>query len=120
MPNHMEIGLFLGIEKGAYCIGETACQHEEPEGQASMLDDGWKAKDHQPAHDQIEDEAKFFINFFGKNLIKNAKDGGPPLDDENEIANPVVHDGQDHWRIAARDGDVDHAVVNDPQDILVG
>lgn len=120
VPNHVEIGLFLGIKEGADCIGEPTCQHEEPEDQASMLDDGWKDEDDQPAHDQIEDEAKFFIDLFGKNLIKNAKDGGPPLDDENEIANPVVHDGQDNWRIAARNGDVNHTVVNDAQDILVG
>lgn len=116
----MEVGLFLGIEEGAHSIGKTACQHEEPEGQASMLDNGWKDEDDQPAHDQIEDEAKFFIDILGKNLIKNAKDSGSPLDDENEIANPVVHNGQNHWRIAARDGDVNHAVVNDAQDILVG
>ncbi len=120
VPNHVEIGLFLGIEEGADCIGETACQHEEPEGQASMLDNGWKDEDDQPSHDQVEDETKFFIDFFGKNLIKNAKDGCPPLDDENEITNPVVHNGQNHWRIAARNSDVDHAVVNDAQDILVG
>ena len=120
VPNHVEIGLFLGIEEGADCIGEPTCQHEEPKGQASMLDDGWKDEDDQPAHDQIEDEAKFFINFFGKNLIKDAKDSRPPLNNQNEITNPVVHDGQDHRRIAARDGDVDHTVVNDSQDILVG
>ena len=116
----MEVGLFLGIEEGAHSIGETACQHEEPEGQASVLDNGWKDEDHQPSHDQVEDETKFFIDFFGKNLIKNAKDCRPPLDDENEITNPVVHNGQDYRCIAARDGDVNHAVVNDAQDILVG
>ena len=110
----------MSIEAGSYSIAEASSKHEPPEYRSGLTDNLWNDKDHQPAHNQIESQAEFFIDLLSENLIKNAKDGRAPLDSNDEIAKPVIHQRQDDWRVAASNGDVNHGVVNNAQDILVG
>lgn len=110
----------MSIEAGSYSIAEATSQHEPPEDRSGLTDNLWNDKDDQPAHNQIESQAEFFIDLLSENLVKNAKDGRAPLDGNDEIAKPVIHQRQHDWRVAASDGDVNHGVVNNAQDILVG
>lgn len=110
----------MSIEASSYSIAEATSQHESPEDRSGLTDNLRNDKDDQPAHNQIESQAEFFIDFLGENLIKNAKDGRAPLYSNDKIAKPVIHQRQDDWRVAASYGDVNHGVVNNAQDILVG
>ena len=110
----------MSIEAGSYSIAEATSQHEPPEYRSSLTDNLRNDKDHQPAHNQIESQAEFFIDLLSENLVENAKDGRAPLDSNDEIAKPVIHQRQHDWSVAASYGDVNHGVVNNAQDILVG
>ena len=77
-------------------------------------------KDHQPTHNQIKGQAEFLIDLLGKDFVENAEDSRAPLNRDNQIAPPVIHERKDDGSIAARDGNVDHRVINNPQDIFVG
>ena len=110
----------MSIEASSYSIAEATSQHESPEYRSSLTDNLRNDKDNQPAHNQIESQAEFFINLLSENLIENAKNGRAPLDGNDEIAKPVIHQRQHDWRVAASDGDVNHGVVDNAQDILVG
>ena len=110
----------MSIEASSYSIAEATSQHESPEDRSGLTDNLRNDKDDQPAHNQIESQAEFFIDLLSENLIKNAKDGRAPLDSNDEIAKPVIHQRQHDRRVAASDGDVNHRVVNNAQDILVG
>lgn len=110
----------MSIEASSYSIAEATSQHESPEDRSGLTDNLWNDKDHQPAHNQIESQAEFFINLLSENLVEDTKDGRAPLDSNDEIAKPVIHQRQDDWRVAASDGDVNHGVVDNTQDILMG
>lgn len=109
----------MSIEASSYSIAEATSQHESPEDRSGLTDNLWNDKDNQPAHNQIESQAEFFIDLLGENFVENAKDGCAPLDGNDEIAKPVIHQRQHDRRVAASDGDVNHRVVNNAQDILV-
>ena len=110
----------MSIEAGSYSIAEATGQHEPPEDRSGLTNNLWNDKDYQPAHNQIESQAEFFINLLSENLVEDTKDGRAPLDSNDEIAKPVIHQRQDDWRVAASDGDVNHGVVDNTQDILMG
>ena len=57
------------------------------------MNDGWNDKNHQPAHDQVKSETEFFIDLFSQDFVEDSKDGRPPLDQDNAVANPVIHQG---------------------------
>ena len=110
----------MSIEASSYSIAEATSQHESPEDRSGLTDNLRNDKDDQPAHNQIESQAEFFIDLLSENLVENAKDGRAPLDSNDEIAKPVIHQRQHDRRVAASDGDVNHRVVNNAQDIFVG
>ena len=110
----------MSIEASSYSIAETTSQHESPENWSGLADNLRNDKDYQPAHNQIESQTEFFIDLLSENLVEDTKDGRAPLDSNDEIAKPVIHQRQDDWRVAASDGDVNHGVVDNAQDILMG
>ena len=99
MPNHVEIRFFLGIKSSSNCITESASYHETPENGCRLTDNGRNDSQNQPAHNQVKRKAKFLIDLFSKDFIENTKDGRSPLDDNNQIAKPVIHQGQDNGRV---------------------
>ena len=110
----------MSIETSSYSIAEASSQHESPEDRSGLTDNLRNDKDHQPAHNQIESQTEFFIDLLSENLIENAKDGCAPLYSNDEIAKPVIHQRQHDWRVAASDGNVNHRVIDNAQDILMG
>ena len=80
MPNHMKIGLFLGIKSCSNGIAKTSSKHQSPEKRARLANNWWDNKDNQPAHHKIKSETKFFIDPFGKNFVENTKNCRSPLD----------------------------------------
>lgn len=99
MPNHVEIRFFLGIKSSSNCITESASYHETPENGCRLIDNGRNDNQNQPAHNQVKSKAKFLIDLFSKDFIENTKGGRSPLDDNNQIAKPVIHQGQDNGRV---------------------
>lgn len=110
----------MSIEASSYSIAEATSQHESPEDWSGLTDNLWNDKDYQPAHNQIESQAEFFIDLLSENLVEDTKDGRAPLDSNDEIAKPVIHQRQYDWRVAASDSDINHGVVDNTQDIFVG
>ena len=110
----------MSIETSSYSIAEASSQHESPEDRSGLTDNLRNDKDHQPAHNQIESQTEFFIDLLSENLIENAKDGCAPLYSNDERAKPVIHQRQHDWRVAASDGNVNHRVIDNAQDILMG
>ena len=110
----------MSIEAGSYSIAEATSQHESPEDRSGLTDNLRNDKDDQPAHNQIECQTEFFIDLLSENLVEDTKDGRSPLDSNDEIAKPVIHQRQHDWRVAASDGDINHGVVDNAQDIFVG
>lgn len=76
-------------------------------------------KDHQPAHKEIEKEAKFFIDFFGKDFVENTENGQTPLQAYNQIAQPTTDQGKGNRCVTSSDGNVNHAMVDNSQDVFV-
>ena len=76
----MEIGFFLGIKASSHRVAQPPHEHEPPEDRGSLTNNLGNNKDDQPAHDQVKSEAEFFIDFFSKDFVENAKDSGTPLD----------------------------------------
>ena len=120
MPNHVEIRFFLCIKSSSNCIIESTSYHKTPENGCRLTDNGWNDSQNQPAHNQVKSKAEFLIDLFSKDFIENTKDGRSPLDGNNQIAKPVIHQGQDDGRVRASNGNVNHRMVNDSQDIFVG
>ena len=110
----------MSIEASSYSIAEATSQHESPEDRSGLTDNLRNDKDYQPAHNQIESQTEFFIDLLGENLVEDTKDGRAPLDSNDEIAKPVIHQRQHDRRVATSDGDVNHGVVDNAQDIFVG
>ena len=120
MPNHVEIRFFLGVKSSSNCITESASYHETPENWRCLTDNGRNDSQNQPAHNQVKSKAKFLIDFFSKDFIENTKDGRSPLDGNNQIAKPVIHQSQYDRCIRASNSNINHRMVNDSQDIFVG
>lgn len=83
------------------------------------MKNGWQDKDHQPAHKEIEEEAEFFVDFLSENFIENTEDGQSPLQTYNQIAQPTTDQGKGNRGITSSDGNVNHAVIDNAQDILM-
>ena len=110
----------MSIEAGSYSIAEATGQYEPPEDRFGLTNNLRNDKDDQPAHNQIESQAEFFIDLLSENLVEDTKDGRSPLDSNDEIAKPVIHQRQHDWRVAASYGDINHGVVDNAQDIFCG
>ncbi len=119
MPNHVEVWFFLSIKASSNRVAQTAHEHETPEDRIGLANDLGNNKDDQPAHDQVKSETELFIDFFGKDFVENTKDGGPPLDQNNAVAHPVVHQGKDNRCVTTCDRDVDHGMVDNTKHILL-
>ena len=120
MPNHVEIRFFLGVKSSSNCIRESASYHETPENWRCLTDNGRNDSQNQPAHNEIKGKAEFLIDLFSKDFIEDAKDGRSPLNGNNEISKPVIHQSQYDWRIRACDSHINHRMVDDSQDVFVG
>ena len=99
MPNHVEIRFFLGVKSSSNCIRKSASYHEAPENWRCLTDNGRNDSQNQPAHNQVKSKAEFLIDLFSKDFIEDAKDGRSPLNGNNEIAKPVIHQSQDDGRV---------------------
>ena len=119
MPNHVEVWFFLSIKASSNRVAQAAHEHEPPEDRIGLANDLGNNKDDQPAHDQVKSETELFIDFFGKDFVENTKDGGPPLDQDNAVAHPVVQQGEDNWCVTACDRNVDHGMVDNTKHILL-
>lgn len=119
MPNHVEIRLFLRIKDSTDGVGQATSQHQNSENKSSFLKNGWQDKDHQPTHKEIEEEAEFFVYFFSKNFIEYTENSQSPLQTNNQIAQPATDQGKSDRRVAPSDGNVNHAMVDNPQDVFV-
>ena len=120
MPNHVEIRFFLSVKSSSNCITKSASYHEAPKDWSCLTDNGRNDSQNQPAHNQVKGKAEFFIDLFSKNFIEDAENGRSPLNGNNQIAKPVIHQCQYNWRIRARYGHINHRVVDDSQDVFVG
>lgn len=120
MPDHVEIRFFLSVKSSSNCITESTSYHKTPENWRCLTDNGRNDSQNQPAHDQVKGKAEFLIDLFSKDFIKDAKDGRSPLNGNNEIAKPVIHQSQYNRRIRACDSHVNHRMVDDSQDVFVG
>ncbi len=119
MPNHVEIRLFLSIKEGTDCVGQATSQHQNSENKSCLLQNGWQDKDNQPAHEKIEEEAEFFVYFFSKNFIEYTENSQSPLQTYNQIAQPTTDQGKGNRCVTSSNGNVNHAMVNNPQDVFV-
>ena len=84
-----------------------------------MADDLWDNENHQPSHNQIEGQAEFFIYLLSKNLVEYPKDSRPSLNQDNGIAEPVVHERKNDGCIATCNGNINHGVIDNAKDILL-
>ena len=74
-------------------------------------------KDDQPAHDQVKSEAELFIDFWQR-FCREYQRWWSPLDQDNAVAHPVVHQGKDDWCVTTCDRNVDHGMVDNAKYIL--
>ena len=115
----MEVWFFLGIKASSNRVAKSSHEHETPEDRIGLANDLGNNKDDQPAHDQVKSETEPFIDFFGKDFVENTKDGGAPLDQDNAVAHPVVHQGEDNRCVTTCDRNVDHGMIDNTKHILL-
>ena len=84
-----------------------------------MANDLRDDKNHQPTHNQLEGQTEFFIYLLSKNLVEYPKNSRPPLNQDNGIAEPVVHERKDDGCVATCYGNINHGVIDDSKDILL-
>ena len=94
MPNHEEVRLFLNHKASSNCVAQAAHEHETPsEDRIGLANDLGNNKDDQPAHDQVKSETELFIDFWQR-FCREYQRWWSPLDQDNAVAHPVVHQGK--------------------------